>query len=137
MVTIRNKNIGIQFQKENYENVDCPFTELLSLLKSYKPTQSGLELVYSPQALQAMHQHADNAMKSLLFGLQALGHVLGVLNEKGEESPIYASSLGFLVQFITNLIEAMHQLCTDISHEFLAINKQIPTVLDKKLSLSA
>lgn len=126
MVANNENKVDLYFQKENYENVDCPFTELVSLLKSYKfSPQSRPELAYSASALQAIYKHADNATKSLLFGLQALGHAIGVLNEHGEESHLYTSSLGYLIQFITNLIEALHQLCTDINSQLGIHHKQV------------
>jgi len=105
--------------KDYFVNPDCPFTELLSLLKLYKPSQNGsYEMAHSTKVLQIIDKHADNAIQSLLFGIQSLGHTLGVFNELNSEPPIHISNLGFLIQSITNLIEALYQLRNEIKNHY-------------------
>lgn len=111
MLDSNDKEISVL--KENFTNTEYPFTELLSLLKLYKSSQNGdYELIYSPTALRAIDQHAANAMQSLLLGLQSLGYTLGIANETTSH---IISHLGFFIQSISNLIEALHQLRADIS----------------------
>jgi hypothetical protein len=120
MVDFETTEVNLGVLKEHFGNIEYPFTELLSLLKLYKSTQNGSsKMVYSPKALQAMDKHADNAIQSLLFGMQSLGHTLGVVNnETGNEIATHTSNLGFLIQSISNLIEALHQLRTDIRNNY-------------------
>jgi hypothetical protein len=117
MFNFDHNNNSFGSSKECLENIEHPFTELLSLLRYYRISSPGhFELIYSTKALKAISQHTDNSIQLLLDGLQALGYILGK-NQEEQTLQSSVSSLGFLIQTMGNLIEALYVLRADISYE--------------------
>jgi len=105
---------SIEYSK--IKNIDAPFTELFSLLKCYENlTTKSPSLVYNSNELRVIHQHTDNAIAILLHGLQGIGHLMGMAqpNKKNIEE---ISQLGFFIDAIANLTEALNDLRSDANH---------------------
>ena len=98
------------FKIRNKEN---PFTELFSLLKHYQISSNEMPLLaYKSADLKIIHQHADNAIDTLLQGMQEIGQLLGVyLADKN--LTIELNQLGFFISVVNNLILALNDLRTD------------------------
>jgi len=112
-------------------NSEYPFTELLSLLKCYRLSSDGqVRLAYSTEMLQAASQHADNSIQLLLQGLQTLGYVLAINQDKEICSQNHVNNLGSLIHLTSNLLEALYSLRADITFELKQRNntdtEQIP-----------
>lgn len=103
-----------QLQTFCSKNTDNPFTELLALLKQHQLYSQ--QSTHNTDILATIENHANNAIQSLLFGIQSLGYLLGIVNASDDPAPLHTSNLGFLIQSLGNLIEALHQLKNDVRH---------------------
>ena len=98
------------------QNMESPFTELLSLLKRYENSSYGLPMSpYDNEELKVINDHINNAMDILLQGLQGIGHLISItpldvtiINE--------AYQLGLFITLIANLTEALNYLRLDADY---------------------
>ncbi len=89
-------------------NIENPFTELFSLLRRYENLSDGtLTLVYNSEELRVMKQHINNAIDTLLHGLQDLGHLIGVVGQDKKKIIEDINNIGFFISAISNLTEAL------------------------------
>lgn len=98
------------------KNTESSFTELFSILKCYKKTQfSNVELSYESNELVVLHQHVNNAIDTLLLGLQDVGQLIGLAGQSKESTSNELSNIGFFISAISNLTEALNTLRADAS----------------------
>lgn len=98
-------------------NIENSFTELFSLLKrneilSFCKTNE----VYTTDELIVMHQHADNAMTTLLQGLQDVGQILSIAARCDKEVMHDLYNIGYFITAISNLTEALDKLRADAAY---------------------
>lgn len=110
---------------KNLPNFDFPFTDLFSNIKHFILTEEGqLRLNYSYEQLNVLINHSNNAIETLLRGLQSLGLCLSIIGQCDylkEE----LSNLGMLISMIGNLIEALNVLNADIIYELSERNARL------------
>lgn len=100
----------------NIQNIESPFTELLSLLKRYESSSYGLPISpYDDEELKVINDHINNAMDVLLQGLQGVGYLIAttsldmtIVNE--------GYQLSLFITSIANLIEALNHLRLDADY---------------------
>ncbi len=97
-----------------FENSECPFTELFSLLMRYENLPNGFpSLVYQSDELEIINQHIDNAMNILLQGLQGVGNLMSMITEVKNNMSEDINNLGHFISGISNLTEALNSLRLD------------------------
>ncbi len=107
----------IDFYFKNKKNNDSSFTELFSLLKRYEKLEGeSTTLLYESSELKYINQHIDNAINTLLQGLQDLGQLIGVSSQSEEIRLNEFKYIGFFISAITNLTEALNDLRTDTEY---------------------
>ena len=98
-------------------NIESPFTELFSLLKRYNTLSEGIPtLAYETKELKTMHQHIDNAMDTLLQGLQDVGNIVSLVAKDNQEAIQDLHNIGFFIAAISNLTEALNTLRSDTGY---------------------
>jgi len=100
-----------------FKNLDCPFTELFSLLKRYEQKTNGTALSYESEELLAIHQHVGNAIVVLLHGVQDVGNLLGLIAPDRADLTSILDNLGLFISAISNLTEALNSLREDTDGE--------------------
>ena len=94
-------------------NMNSPFTEIFSFLTKYEiRPDNTLKLAYPPQELNVICQHINNAIETILQGLQDVGHMLALL-DRNEMKNVPIEGIGFFISTTCNLIEAMNRLRVD------------------------
>lgn len=97
-------------QQKSEEN---SFTGLFSILKRYQLAPNNLPiLAFEKNDLELIHQFSDNAIKVLLHGLQDVGFLLGSQAQYSEGQ----INIGFFISSISNLIEALECLRSDVDY---------------------
>lgn len=103
--------------KETIANIDSPFTELFSLLKSSEiQSEKCLMGQYGADELSAINHHVDNAMTILLQGTQELGNLMSLAAKNKEQVINEMESIGFFISAIGNLAEALYVLRQDTDY---------------------
>lgn len=95
---------------------DSPYTSLFSLLKQYKDENGRISLAYDDEILAVMQNHIDNAVTSLLTGVQEIGFVISSFESSAKletQQHYAAANLGLLISNLANLIEALNILKSD------------------------
>lgn len=90
------------------------FTELFTLIKKYKVKNQTIGLDYNIKEITKMALYADNAITTMLHGLQSIGSLVSMSNLSNKDDIIH---IGCLLTLIGNLMEALHLLSQDCEHE--------------------
>lgn len=93
------------------KNADSPFTELFSIMSKYFISDEFL--AGATQEIEAMRQHIDNSVQSMLQGLQNIGHLMGVSLQNKDKLSDEIKNIGFFIASIGNLVEALNALRSD------------------------
>lgn len=100
-----------------FQNINAPFTEIISILKRYKNVSEGFPtLAYNSEELKIMNQHIDNAVDILLHGLQDLGNLVSVVAQDKRQLNDDLNNIGFFISAICNLTEALNTLRSDATN---------------------
>lgn len=102
-------------------NINISFTELFSLIVKSKPTNNGLGLDYPSDEVSRMLLHTDNAITSILHGLQSIGNLVASSSLTDKDD---IAHIGYFFTLIANLMEALHVLHADCEFELMCDNKQ-------------
>jgi hypothetical protein len=92
-----------------FRNSEAPFTELFSLLTRCPNGDSELH--------SAIRQHADNAIEVMLRGVQSIGQLIGIANEKMLCDEI--NDIGHLINAVGNIAEALYRARSDAEEGLL------------------
>jgi len=100
------------------KNIESPFTELYALLKRNSLfSDDGREaLSQDSENLMSLCSHIDNAIDSLLRGLQDVGQLIGLVKHDEINMAEEISRLGFFISTIGNLTEALNTLRLDADY---------------------
>jgi hypothetical protein len=100
-------------------HVSNSFTELFHVLK--KINKNDFTLNYSSIEMNALLMHADNAITSVLHGLQAIGNLLAssTLAEKGD-----IEHIGYFLTAMGNLMEALNILRKECEEQLITMNNE-------------
>lgn len=103
-----------------FSNAEQAYTELFQLLprmtQEFKPDR-GFSFTCDSGMLAAAAQHASNATSTLTNCMQSLGVVIAYAAESGELTSKDVANMGWLMQVLTNLIEACNLLQNDTKFE--------------------
>jgi len=98
-------------------NIESSFTELFSLLKcSETLSMCNTSEKYTTDEILIVNQHAENAMTTLLQGLQDLGVIISIVATGNKEIMQNLHNIGYFISAISNLIEALDKLRSDASY---------------------
>lgn len=95
------------------QNIDRPFTELFSLLRSNVITDGCLTMKYESHDLKIMYEHVENAIDILIQGIQDVGGLLGYVSQGKSQISNMISNIGSLIVVLGNLTEALNGLRMD------------------------
>jgi hypothetical protein len=102
---------SVKNREGEFKNADSPFTELFTLLfRDENLPNNFSSRRYDIGELQAMHQHADNAVAALLQGLQDIGILMSLAAQDKKKMIEELKTIGFFITIVTNLAEALHIL---------------------------
>ncbi len=105
-------------------NIESSFTELFSIMKRNEVlSMSNTNESYTTDELMTMNQHAENAMTTLLQGLQDLGQILGVVARMDKGVMLDLHNIGYFISTICNLTEALDNLRSDANYILNQIRK--------------
>lgn len=98
-------------------NIDSPFTEIFSILAKHKSLANGVvTLDYSDNELSVLSDHVDNAVTTLLYGMQDLGRLLSMMMHEKKILSHECKNIGYFISSMTNSIEALYMLRLDVDH---------------------
>lgn len=108
---------NIAINSTQFNKAECMFTELFSLLKKYENPLNGTPtLAYNPEELKVINCHVDNAIDTLLQGLQDLGQLVSIVMQDRTEVINEINNIGCFISAISNLTEALNYLRTDTNY---------------------
>lgn len=107
-------------------NISQVFTDLFHLIKKCKSTDDNIGLDYTNDEINLMIRHADNAITSILHGLQAMGNLIASASLSDKDD---IAHIGYFLTLISNLMEALTILRADCD---LQLDKGYDEFVDKK-----
>lgn len=93
------------------KNIESPFTEIYSILKGFENSDKN-----NSDHIKIIHQHVDNAIYTLLQGLQDFGIILSELTQHKNQPLNNLNNFGYFISAICNLTEVLHQMRTDADY---------------------
>ncbi len=116
----------VEHSNDETIHISNVFTELFHVLKKINTEDFSLD--YSSDEMNLMLMYTDNAVTSVLHGLQAIGDLVAssTLAEKGD-----IEHIGYFLTAMGNLMEALNILRKECEDQLIVKSEQIED--DKKM----
>lgn len=100
-----------------FKKIHAPFTGILSILKHNKNFLEGLNpKIFNSEDLIIMSQNINNAVGTLLHGLQDLGTLLDLVIRDKQKLNADLNNMGSFISTISNLIEVLNIFHSDTGY---------------------
>jgi hypothetical protein len=116
---------------DNTIHLNNAFTELFNLLKKVKSRDESLALDYTHDEISKILSHTDNAVTSLLHGLQSIGNLIALSSLSNKDD---ITQIGYFLTLIGNLMEALNILRSDCELQLFTEPKHM--IDAKKIDIS-